>query len=184
MQFLSFTCTTNTTSNTTFMEFTHIGAHCSLPECKLLDFLPYNCESCHKKFCGDHRKEVDHQCKSYKEHKTATTLKYDSLSFYPSASIVLTYNYSCVMCNKILVVKPDQDPNIVVDAHISRGDCTKQQTKTINKHKCTKCGKFGMTEIKCRDCGNNYCLTHRYVLQVLCFILFLFLLFVLVSSFI
>eukprot|EP00026_Physarum_polycephalum_P020668 Phypoly_transcript_23405.p1 GENE.Phypoly_transcript_23405~~Phypoly_transcript_23405.p1 ORF type:complete len:173 (+),score=21.36 Phypoly_transcript_23405:60-521(+) len=125
------------------MEFTHIGAHCSLPDCKQLDFLPFNCESCHKKFCGDHRKEVDHHCESYKEKKAATTL-------------------NCVLCNQVLVVKSDQDPNLVVDMHITQGGCTKQQTKTINKHKCTKCGKFGMTEIICRDCGNNYCLTHRF----------------------
>ena len=148
------------------MEFTHIGAHCSLPYCKQLDFLPYNCESCHKKFCGDHRKELTHQCESFKEQKAATTLKYVHITS-PPPTITYSYTNSCVLCSHVLVVKPDQDPNSVVDMHIIKGDCKKQQARTINKHKCSKCGKFGMTEITCRDCGNNYCLSHRYATHLL-----------------
>lgn len=35
------------------MEFTNIGAHCSEPHCKQLDFLPLECK-CKKQFCSEH----------------------------------------------------------------------------------------------------------------------------------
>ncbi|EME79558.1 uncharacterized protein MYCFIDRAFT_71172 [Pseudocercospora fijiensis CIRAD86] len=39
-----------------------IGAHCQMPFCRQLDFLPFRCESCKGKFCGDHRTETAHSC--------------------------------------------------------------------------------------------------------------------------
>ena len=39
-----------------------IGAHCQLEYCHQLDFLPFRCESCHGKFCLDHRSETAHKC--------------------------------------------------------------------------------------------------------------------------
>ena len=40
----------------------NIGAHCQMPYCGMLDFLPFRCESCHGKFCLDHRSETAHNC--------------------------------------------------------------------------------------------------------------------------
>ncbi|TKA78015.1 hypothetical protein B0A49_01597 [Cryomyces minteri] len=39
-----------------------IGAHCQMPFCHVLDFLPFRCESCHGSFCLDHRTESGHSC--------------------------------------------------------------------------------------------------------------------------
>ncbi|KAG0637366.1 hypothetical protein HOY80DRAFT_1010761 [Tuber brumale] len=39
-----------------------IGKHCDLPECHLLDFLPFKCESCGGTYCLDHRTETAHKC--------------------------------------------------------------------------------------------------------------------------
>lgn len=39
-----------------------IGSHCQMPFCRQLDFLPFRCESCKGKFCGDHRTESAHTC--------------------------------------------------------------------------------------------------------------------------
>jgi AN1-type zinc finger protein 1 len=39
-----------------------IGAHCEMEYCRQLDFLPFRCESCHGKFCLDHRTESSHKC--------------------------------------------------------------------------------------------------------------------------
>ncbi|KAG9191743.1 hypothetical protein G6011_10477 [Alternaria panax] len=39
-----------------------IGAHCQMEYCNVLDFLPFRCESCHGKFCLDHRTEYAHKC--------------------------------------------------------------------------------------------------------------------------
>lgn len=39
-----------------------IGAHCQMPFCRQLDFLPFRCESCRGSYCGDHRTESAHSC--------------------------------------------------------------------------------------------------------------------------
>jgi len=39
-----------------------IGAHCQMPYCHQLDFLPFRCESCHSTYCLDHRSETAHHC--------------------------------------------------------------------------------------------------------------------------
>ena len=39
-----------------------IGAHCQMPFCHQLDFLPFRCDSCHSTYCLDHRSETSHQC--------------------------------------------------------------------------------------------------------------------------
>jgi AN1-type zinc finger protein 1 len=39
-----------------------IGAHCQMPYCRQLDFLPFRCDSCHSTFCLDHRSETSHHC--------------------------------------------------------------------------------------------------------------------------
>ncbi|KAF1830247.1 AN1 zinc finger protein-like protein [Decorospora gaudefroyi] len=39
-----------------------IGAHCQMPYCHILDFLPFRCESCKGTFCLDHRTEYTHNC--------------------------------------------------------------------------------------------------------------------------
>ncbi|KAK3209352.1 hypothetical protein GRF29_69g1571491 [Pseudopithomyces chartarum] len=39
-----------------------IGAHCQMPYCHVLDFLPFRCESCKSTFCLDHRSELAHKC--------------------------------------------------------------------------------------------------------------------------
>lgn len=39
-----------------------IGAHCALPLCRRLDFLPFLCPSCRQSFCTEHRTEDAHSC--------------------------------------------------------------------------------------------------------------------------
>jgi hypothetical protein len=38
------------------------SAHCSLPSCNTLDFLPLSCPHCTLKFCRDHSNPSNHQC--------------------------------------------------------------------------------------------------------------------------
>lgn len=47
------------------MEFNEIGAHCELKNCNQKDFLPFECEFCHKKFCLEHRLPIKHNCQKY-----------------------------------------------------------------------------------------------------------------------
>jgi len=39
-----------------------IGSHCQYSYCNQLDFLPFQCQSCNKTFCLDHRTEDGHAC--------------------------------------------------------------------------------------------------------------------------
>lgn len=39
-----------------------LGAHCHMPYCRQLDFLPFRCDSCHSTYCLDHRSETAHHC--------------------------------------------------------------------------------------------------------------------------
>lgn len=47
------------------------GTRCSLPNCNLLDFLPFSCPECSKSFCSNHFKpslvssDVDHLCEKF-----------------------------------------------------------------------------------------------------------------------
>ncbi|KAF9036782.1 hypothetical protein BJ165DRAFT_607094 [Panaeolus papilionaceus] len=43
------------------MELPPIGAHCTLPSCNVLDFLPITC-ACQQTFCSDHIQPDRHEC--------------------------------------------------------------------------------------------------------------------------
>ncbi|KAI9031113.1 hypothetical protein DFJ74DRAFT_764229 [Hyaloraphidium curvatum] len=44
------------------MELPTLGAHCSLPSCTALDFLPFPCPKCPGAFCPAHRHYASHAC--------------------------------------------------------------------------------------------------------------------------
>ena len=71
-----------------------IGSHCAMAFCHQLDFLPFRCESCHGKYCLDHRTETAHQCP--KEGEWARRRR-DASSSTPSASrpSILTHEQQC-----------------------------------------------------------------------------------------
>jgi predicted nucleic acid binding AN1-type Zn finger protein len=39
-----------------------VGSHCQYAYCNQLDFLPFQCQSCNKTFCLEHRTEDGHKC--------------------------------------------------------------------------------------------------------------------------
>ncbi|KAL8732047.1 MAG: hypothetical protein Q9166_002999 [cf. Caloplaca sp. 2 TL-2023] len=43
-------------------EMLNIGGTCQYLTCDSYDFLPFRCESCHGRFCQDHRTEAGHKC--------------------------------------------------------------------------------------------------------------------------
>ena len=46
------------------MEFSTIGEYWHYKYCKQLDFLPFECDGCHYKFCKNHRRWDDHECEA------------------------------------------------------------------------------------------------------------------------
>ncbi|RIA96015.1 hypothetical protein C1645_859812 [Glomus cerebriforme] len=51
------------------MEFPTVGDRCSFEGCEQLDFLPFRCGSCGKKYCLNHRYPTSHECFRWGENE-------------------------------------------------------------------------------------------------------------------
>ncbi|EME44033.1 hypothetical protein DOTSEDRAFT_71736 [Dothistroma septosporum NZE10] len=76
-----------------------IGAHCQMPFCRQLDFLPFKCESCQGKFCLDHRTESAHECPKAGEwaRRRADANRGNALRGYTTSTKpnILTHEQQC-----------------------------------------------------------------------------------------
>ncbi|XP_043360704.1 AN1-type zinc finger protein 2B isoform X3 [Dermochelys coriacea] len=131
------------------MEFPDLGAHCSEPTCKRLDFLPLKCDACEQIFCTDHITYTQHQCTSaYKKDVQVPV---------------------CPLCNIPIPVRKGEMPDAVVGEHIDR-DCKSdpaQRKRKIFTNKCLKpgCKQREMMKVICDQCHGNFCLKHRHPLD-------------------
>jgi predicted nucleic acid binding AN1-type Zn finger protein len=124
------------------MEFPELGTHCSSPICSRLDFLPIECDACHKIFCKDHSPYEQHQCQ---------------LSYTKDARVPV-----CPLCNQPVPVTRGEDPNIKVDLHM-QNECKSEKAQNIS-NRCTVpgCKKKELVPVKCTTCQKNFCLKHRF----------------------
>uniref|UniRef100_A0A7N0VDF8 Zinc finger AN1 and C2H2 domain-containing stress-associated protein 16 n=1 Tax=Kalanchoe fedtschenkoi TaxID=63787 RepID=A0A7N0VDF8_KALFE len=127
-------------------QFPDLGKHCSLLDCKQIDFLPFTCDRCHEVFCLQHR--------SYNLHKCPNAGKND-------VNVVI-----CPLCAKGVRLSPDEDPNITWESHVNSNCDPSNYEKVAKKKKCPVPGcreflTFSNT-IKCRDCTIDHCLKHRF----------------------
>ncbi|XP_068804968.1 AN1-type zinc finger protein 2B isoform X3 [Struthio camelus] len=131
------------------MELPDLGAHCSEPACKRLDFLPLKCDACEQIFCTDHVAYAQHSCTSaYKKDVQVPV---------------------CPLCNTPVPVRRGEMPDVVVGEHIDR-DCKSdpaQRKRKIFTNKCLKpgCKQKEMMKVICDQCHKNYCLKHRHPLD-------------------
>jgi len=130
------------------MEFPSLGKHCSVEDCKLLDFLPFTCDGCRQTFCLDHRKYKSHQCRS--------------------APLDVTVP-QCPMCSQIISISNNEDINRVVEEHISQG-CPPIRSNPNRTHRCSQkgCKKGEFVPVICKGCHKNYCFNHRLVQDHTC----------------
>ncbi|XP_065058953.1 AN1-type zinc finger protein 2A-like [Rhopilema esculentum] len=128
------------------MEFPELGKHCSLENCKQLDFLPVDCDLCKKVFCKDHVGYEQHAC----------TEKYQKDRRVPV----------CPLCNQPVSIKPGEIPDRRVNDHIE-SDCksdlalAKRKTYT-NKCSVKGCKQRELVPVTCATCRKNFCLRHRH----------------------
>lgn len=127
-------------------EFPDLGKHCSVSDCRLIDFLPFTCDRCNQVYCLGHRSYIEHNCT--KPNKQDVT-------------VVI-----CPLCAKGVRLIPDQDPNIVWEHHVNTDCDPSNYEKATKKKKCPVPGcretlVFSNT-IKCRDCEVDHCLKHRF----------------------
>ncbi len=113
------------------------------------DFLPFKCDLCHKTYCLDHRSAKDHRC--------------------PHASIKDNQVSVCPLCEKPVSISKGQDPNQIIEKHISNG-CKSNPEERIYKNHCTfkNCKQSELIPINCKQCKHQFCLKHRAPLDHQC----------------
>lgn len=128
-----------------------LGTHCSVVDCRQLDFLPFNCQHCKHTFCLEHRQPAQHNC-------TASA----------PTNVVL-----CPLCAKAIRVQPGEDANAAWERHNSTGACDPANYAAVHaKRTCPVqgCREKLTTSNKytCRDCGKEVCLKHRFATSHAC----------------
>ncbi|KAM7505480.1 hypothetical protein LguiB_004384 [Lonicera macranthoides] len=126
--------------------FPNLGKHCTVDDCKKIDFLPFTCDSCHQVFCLEHRSYIKHQCPNANKNDVTVVI--------------------CPLCAKGVHLIPDEDPNITWESHVNTDCDPSNYEKATKKKKCPVQGcretlTFSNT-IKCRDCTIDHCLKHRF----------------------
>lgn len=132
------------------MEFVDLGAHCAVSSCRQQDFLPFECDACHRRFCLSHRSYDGHQC--------------------PQASAKDYRVFLCPLCNRSIDVVPTEDPNVTWDRHTSSGVCRPKPSANPLKCSVPRCRTVptAVNTINCANCGKRVCLTHRFADQHEC----------------
>ena len=126
------------------MELPHMGTHCAVLTCHQLDFLPFNCDLCHKTFCKDHR--------SYKEHNCTEAYRKDK--------IVPT----CPLCGQALPVGKGMDADLRVNKHIEMECKSESRHKVKSSALCnvSGCKVKELVPVICEGCHLHFCLHHRF----------------------
>ncbi|KAF5737695.1 Zinc finger AN1 and C2H2 domain-containing stress-associated protein 16 [Tripterygium wilfordii] len=127
-------------------EFPDLGKHCTVEDCKQIDFLPFTCDRCRQVFCLEHRSYVKHNCPTA-DRKDVTVV-------------------ICPLCAIGVRLNPDEDPNITWETHVN-SECDPSNYEKVTKKK--KCPVPGCKEVltfsnrlKCKDCNVDHCLKHRF----------------------
>ncbi|KAF0971731.1 hypothetical protein FDP41_009954 [Naegleria fowleri] len=132
-------------------EFYDLGAHCQFDGCNQKDFLPFKCDKCNKYYCLEHRTMQDHKC-----------------PFDDSFGIVAPF---CPLCNQVLPFRASEreNPNDVVERHISSGKCpslsnNKSSSSKISKNQSGSCSFPNCEQhgiLTCKSCNKTFCVQHR-----------------------
>lgn len=139
------------TDTTKTMEFANTGSHCSSPECKQHDFLPFTCSKCKGVFCLEHRSVLSHSCESSNVDNKIVP--------------------ECPMCGRMVDSSGAADVNDAVERHIASG-CTMfvKATSLNTARKCSieSCKVKDIVEMKCKHCDEHFCVAHRMPRDHLC----------------
>ncbi|CAI9099963.1 OLC1v1036866C1 [Oldenlandia corymbosa var. corymbosa] len=126
--------------------FPNLGKHCSVEDCRQIDFLPFTCDSCQQVFCLDHRSYGRHQCPNANKNDVTVVI--------------------CPLCAKGVRLIPDENPNITWESHVNIECDPTNYDKVTKKRKCPVPGCREIltfsNKIRCRDCTIEHCLKHRF----------------------
>ncbi|KAF4669890.1 AN1-type zinc finger protein 2A [Perkinsus chesapeaki] len=130
-------------------DFADLGAHCAEPYCHQQDFLPFECDRCHKEFCLDHRTYEAHNC------------PYLNSTAYNKQQVII-----CPLCRASIHLLSGETENEAFQRHSNSTEC---RPENYNKPRLQKCPVEGcrerLTEVnsyECPKCHTKICLKHRY----------------------
>ncbi|KAK2566283.1 AN1-type zinc finger protein 2B, partial [Acropora cervicornis] len=127
-----------------------LGTHCSLAECKRLDFLPFHCSHCSQVFWY------------------VQTIKLKrSRAFFRGCSVHVPV---CPICNHIIKKSKNEDINSQVERHILSGCKSLVVAKPKKSNKCSlkTCRQHGLMPFVCPECNKNHCIRHRHAEDHFC----------------
>jgi len=82
------------------MEFPETGKHCSIKNCKLLDFLPFVCEHCRAIFCKEHFHMISHECLKTKSTTSNQERSMNFLCSKESCKEISLIEMLCIKCKQ------------------------------------------------------------------------------------
>ncbi|CAN6708728.1 unnamed protein product [Malus baccata var. baccata] len=132
--------------------FPDLGRHCQLSDCHQLDFLPFQCDGCHKVFCVEHRSYKSHECPK---------------SDHNSRKVVV-----CEICSTSIETTGrdgEQDQKLLLEKHAKSGNCDPRKKKkpTCPVRRCKEILTFSNTST-CKTCQIKVCLKHRFPADHVC----------------
>ncbi|KAM1058732.1 hypothetical protein ACFX2I_023439 [Malus domestica] len=132
--------------------FPDLGRHCQLSDCHQLDFLPFQCDGCHKVFCVEHRSYKSHECPK---------------SDHNSRKVVV-----CEICSTSIETtgrEGEQDQKLLLEKHAKSGNCDPRKKKkpTCPVRRCKEILTFSNTST-CKTCKIKVCLKHRFPADHVC----------------
>ncbi|KAK4432126.1 Zinc finger AN1 and C2H2 domain-containing stress-associated protein 13 [Sesamum alatum] len=124
----------------------NLGKHCSVDDCRQIDFLPFSCDCCRQIYCLEHRSYSRHQCAKANECDVTVVI--------------------CPLCAKGVRLIPEEDANITWESHVDIECDPSNYDKVTKKRACPVPGCRGILTFsnttKCRDCSVDHCLKHRF----------------------
>jgi len=126
-----------------------IGNHCAEPTCRQKDFLPFTCKYCEKLFCLDHKEPTSHNC--------------EKSNFGDRKALV------CPLCQTTLYYEVGQSSETEVWNKHNTMECRLRKNLKKNGENQQFCAakacKTKLTSVnifKCKNCGKEVCLKHRF----------------------
>merc|ERR1711991_175031 len=125
------------------VDFVKGAKHCALDDCKLRDFLPYECALCKRTFCTDHWRPAAHRCP------------------VPPPSNETVF---CPICKAQVLVRYSEGDNPQQKlAEHAMSNCRKNTASFEPRFACHAdgCRKKSDAQFLCSICEEQFCLKHR-----------------------
>ena len=126
-------------------ELLNIGQQCSATEqkCTVVDYLPYVCDHCKKRFCSDHRMPEAHSCEKWDQSMAdrralECELFVSFLVAFKKARILM--EIIGPLCSELIAIPPGEDPNLRLGRHVDR-DCVVMHGKTAKQSTTPTCSR-------------------------------------------